>query len=59
VAALGNACNKALADPEIKEKITSQGNEVVGGTPEQFAALIRTEAPRWGKVVREAGITPE
>jgi tripartite-type tricarboxylate transporter receptor subunit TctC len=59
VTALGNACNKALADPEIKEKITSQGNEAVGGTPEQFAALIRTEAPRWGKVVREAGITPE
>ncbi len=59
IATLGQACNKALTDPEIKEKITSQGNEVMGGTPEQFAALIRTESPRWGKVVREAGITPE
>ena len=59
VATLSKACNQALTDPEIKEKIISQGNEVVGGTPEQFAALIRTESPRWGKVVREAGITPE
>lgn len=59
VATLSKACNQALNDPDIKEKITSQGNEVVGGTPEQFAALIRTESPRWGKVVREAGITPE
>ncbi len=59
VATLSKACNQALTDPEIKEKITSQGNEVVGGTPEQFAALIRTESPRWGRVVREAGITPE
>ncbi len=59
VATLSKACNQALTDPEIKEKIISQGNEVVGGTPEQFAALIRTESPRWGRVVREAGITPE
>jgi tripartite-type tricarboxylate transporter receptor subunit TctC len=59
IATLGSACNKALTDPDIREKITSQGNEVMGGTPEQFAALIRAESPRWGKVVREAGITPE
>jgi len=59
IATLGQACNKALADPDVREKITSQGNEVMGGTPEQFAALIRAESPRWGKVVREARITPE
>lgn len=59
IATLGQACNKALAEPEVREKITGQGNEVMGGTPEQFAALIRAESPRWGKVVREARITPE
>jgi tripartite-type tricarboxylate transporter receptor subunit TctC len=32
---------------------------VGGGTPEQFAALIRAEAPRWAKVVRDAKIDPE
>jgi len=59
IATLGQACNKALAEPEVREKITGQGNEVMGGTPEQFAALIRAESPRWGKVVRDARITPE
>jgi tripartite-type tricarboxylate transporter receptor subunit TctC len=43
----------------VKEKILSQGNEVGGGTPEQFAALIKAEAPRWAKVVRDAKIDPE
>lgn len=56
---LNAACNKALQDPEVKDKMIAQGNEVGGGTPEQFAALIKTEAPRWGKVVRDAKIEPE
>lgn len=57
VAVLGQACNKALSDPLVREKITSQGNEVMGGSPEQFAALIRSEHARWGKVVRASGIS--
>jgi tripartite-type tricarboxylate transporter receptor subunit TctC len=56
---LNAALNKALQDPEVKDKILSQGNEMGGGTPEVFAALIKTEAPRWGKVVRDAKIEPE
>ena len=59
VKTLNAALNKALQDPEVKEKILSQGNEMGGGTPEVFAALIKTEAPRWGKVVRDAKIEPE
>ncbi|MFZ9556948.1 MAG: Bug family tripartite tricarboxylate transporter substrate binding protein [Limnohabitans sp.] len=56
---LNAACNKALQDADVREKITSQGNEVAGGSPEQFAALIKAEAPRWAKVVRDAKIEPE
>jgi hypothetical protein len=56
---LNAACNSALQDPEVKDKILSQGNELGGGTPEQFAALIKSEAPRWAKVVRDAKIEPE
>ena len=56
---LNNACNQALQTTEVKEKILSQGNEIGGGTPEQFAALIKAESPRWGKVVRDAKIEPE
>ena len=56
---LNTVCNQALQTAEVKEKILSQGNEVGGGTPEQFAALIKAEAPRWAKVVRDAKIDPE
>ncbi|MFZ4473370.1 MAG: Bug family tripartite tricarboxylate transporter substrate binding protein [Limnohabitans sp.] len=56
---LNSACNQALQTAEVKEKILSQGNELGGGTPELFAALIKSEAPRWGKVVRDAKIEPE
>jgi tripartite-type tricarboxylate transporter receptor subunit TctC len=56
---LNATLNKALQDPDLKQKILSQGNEVGGGTPEQFAALIKAEAPRWAKVVRDAKIDPE
>ncbi|GHC86722.1 LacI family transcriptional regulator [Pseudorhodoferax aquiterrae] len=55
VAKLNNAFNQALKDPEIKSKLAAQGAEVRGGTPEQFAALIRTEIVRWGKTVQESG----
>ncbi|MDB5946258.1 MAG: Tripartite tricarboxylate transporter family receptor, partial [Ramlibacter sp.] len=56
---LNTVLNKALQDPDLREKILSQGNEVGGGTPEQFAALIKTETPRWSKVVKDAKIDPE
>jgi tripartite-type tricarboxylate transporter receptor subunit TctC len=56
---LNAAGNKALQDAELRATMLSQGNEIAGGTPEQFAALIRAEAPRWGKVVRDAKIEPE
>jgi tripartite-type tricarboxylate transporter receptor subunit TctC len=51
--------NKALQDADLRQKITSQGNEVGGGTPEQFASLIKAESVRWGKVVKDAKIEPE
>ena len=59
VKTLNAAGNKALQDPEVRAKMLEQGNEIGGGTPEQFAALIKAEAPRWAKVVREAKIDPE
>ncbi|MFM2112083.1 MAG: hypothetical protein RLZZ271_743 [Pseudomonadota bacterium] len=56
---LNATLNKALQDADLKQKILSQGNEVGGGTPEQFSALIKAEAPKWGKVVKDAKIEPE
>jgi tripartite-type tricarboxylate transporter receptor subunit TctC len=56
---LNDAVNKALADPTIKEQMLAQGNELGGGSPEVFAALIKSEADRWGKLVKSANIKPE
>ncbi len=46
---------KILQTPEIREKLQALEFEVVAGTPEQFAGWIRTEIPRWGKVIRDTG----
>ena len=56
---LNEVTNQALADATIKAQMLSQGNELGGGTPEQFAAHIRAESERWGKLVKSAGITAD
>jgi tripartite-type tricarboxylate transporter receptor subunit TctC len=55
VAKLNADINKALKDPELAKKMDAQGADVLGGTPEQFAKLIRDDIARWGKVVKESG----
>ncbi|MEK6245987.1 MAG: tripartite tricarboxylate transporter substrate binding protein [Pseudomonadota bacterium] len=47
---------KALAAPEVREKLTAQGFEIVGSTPQAFAAFVAAESDKWSKVVREQGI---
>lgn len=47
--------NKALKDPELIKRLGDEGADAAGGTAEQFAALIKDEIPRWGKVVKESG----
>jgi tripartite-type tricarboxylate transporter receptor subunit TctC len=55
VAKLNAEFNKALQQPELRKKLSDEGADAAGGTPEQFAALIKDEATRWGKVVKESG----
>jgi tripartite-type tricarboxylate transporter receptor subunit TctC len=55
VAKLNAEFNKALQQPELRKKLGDEGADAAGGTPEQFAALIKDEALRWGKVVKESG----
>jgi len=56
---LNAAANEALKDPQLRELMLSQGNEIGGGTPADFAALIKSEAAKWGAVVKTANIKPE
>lgn len=45
--------------PEVKERLAADSAEVVAGTQEQFAALMKSELAKWAKVVKAAGIQPE
>ena len=47
---------KALAAPEVRDSLTGEGGEVLGGTPAAFAAFLQAEQAKWSKVVREAGV---
>jgi tripartite-type tricarboxylate transporter receptor subunit TctC len=47
--------NRILKLPEVSERLSSLGAEPAGTTPEEFAAHIRTEIAKWGKVVRDSG----
>jgi tripartite-type tricarboxylate transporter receptor subunit TctC len=51
---------KAMHAPDVHERIAVQGgNDIVTGTPEEFAALIRADLERYGKLIREAKISAE
>jgi tripartite-type tricarboxylate transporter receptor subunit TctC len=53
---LNAEANKALGTDQMKQKLYEDGSTPLGGTPEQFAAFIRTEHAKWGAAVRDAGI---
>jgi tripartite-type tricarboxylate transporter receptor subunit TctC len=50
---------KALAAPEMKERLGAAGIEPMTTTPEQFAAFIKSETARYAKVIKDAGIKAE
>jgi tripartite-type tricarboxylate transporter receptor subunit TctC len=56
VAKLNAAVAKALADPEVKNKLIQSGAIPAPGTPEEMAAMLKAEYERWGRIVREKGI---
>ncbi len=59
VAKLHAAVVQALNSPATKDKMSAQGVETVGSTPEAFSARIRTEWTKWGKVIATAGLKPK
>ncbi len=55
IARLNADLNKALATPAVRDKLPEMGLEIVGGTPEQYAAHIKSEAVKWADVVKRSG----
>lgn len=59
VARLNREIARTLADPQVKERLASRGFQIVGSSPESFAAFLRQESDLAGRLVRDAGIKPE
>ena len=59
VAKLNSSINAALKMDDVRARLMGAGIEIQGGTPEQFAAVIRNEIDKWGRVTKAAGILPE
>ncbi|MDB5807803.1 MAG: Tricarboxylate transport protein TctC [Betaproteobacteria bacterium] len=53
------AVNEALKRPEVIKKLNDEGSKPMGGTPADFAALIKKDNPRWGQAVRDSGAKVE
>lgn len=50
---------RIVQSAEVKDRLLQIGNEPVGSTPAQFAAFIKAEIAKWGKIARQAGVKPE
>jgi tripartite-type tricarboxylate transporter receptor subunit TctC len=56
---LNQVATKALSSADLRDKFAQQGVEAESGTPEQFAATVKQEIARWGKIIKAAGIQGE
>jgi tripartite-type tricarboxylate transporter receptor subunit TctC len=59
VARLNTTINAALKLDDVRARLIGAGIQIQGGTPEQFAAVIKAEVEKWVRVVKEANIQPE
>jgi tripartite-type tricarboxylate transporter receptor subunit TctC len=59
IAKLNAAINDGLALPEVRAGFAKLGIDPNPGTPEEFAAIIARDAPRWAEIVRITGIKVE
>ena len=50
---------RALNAPEIKAALFKQGLDATPGSSQEFGALMRSEATKWAKVIKDAGITAD
>jgi len=53
------ALHKVMADAGVRERFESQSCDIVAGTPEALARLVRSEQAKWGRIIRDRNITVE
>ena len=56
VATLNKAAIEAMKDPDVVSKLSVQGANLVGDTPDQFRTFIDGEIKKWAMVIKEAGV---
>ena len=59
IATLNRALAAALADPAVKTSLADLGVDLTGGTPEEFAAYIKSEVPKWTAIIKASGAKVE
>ena len=59
VTRLNREVNRIIQQDTMKERLLTLGTSPVGGTPEQFSALIRSDIARWAKAIKASGAKPE
>jgi tripartite-type tricarboxylate transporter receptor subunit TctC len=55
VARLNAQITRILQLPEVRERLASDGGEILGGTPERFASFLKTEHAKWLQIVKDSG----
>jgi tripartite-type tricarboxylate transporter receptor subunit TctC len=56
VATLNREMVKAIKSPEVRDRLASEGAEVIGSTPEEFGAYLRKDIERWRKIMPSLGV---
>jgi tripartite-type tricarboxylate transporter receptor subunit TctC len=59
VAQLNQAVVKSVQSPQIRERLATLGADPVTNSPEEFSAFIRSELPKWAKIIKVSGATAE
>lgn len=55
IARLNAEITRILQLPEVRERLSSEGGEILGGSPERFASYLKTELAKWSQIVKDSG----
>jgi tripartite-type tricarboxylate transporter receptor subunit TctC len=59
IARLNSEFNAMLQTADMRDRLTTLGSEIIGGSPKQLGDYVRKEIPIWAKVIKESGATAD